>query len=490
MHLQIVLCFLILVAAEKVCVTSVFGDSLCTVNSLISDVFSSEYSDPGIKDYNDISSDVSNAQQAFFGIDQMTIVSSYETGSPLISSPSGSSYQTVFAIPGSSYTSACTPSHVIGFDVSGSSECTIALTDLASQCTANAYLDVNNYIGHIVYTDITASATVTVTQGTTYTKDLTTGVITAAGTAVAPSYSAPSCSSAIMGGTYEITVGAADGAISAVVFHPVIATLTTSAERADLSFEYVFVSDDSTLEATYTPSGTPGYVPGMPVRAGVSTGSAIDTTDRFLTLRVPVANEDGTCPAESAPYGTPRSMSAVYGQDIRSTCTISTTAAAMGADCEAFRETALNTLWGEDSSQVTHIATFGNSDFADLTEWVAIDKPSLPTVSADAGSEGYCTDVPVAIVYELVAARTGAVSSPDIRIAAAQMTVKTATVRIGSTSPFAQSTVPAVTLAWEVRFTELDQDRTGNVLSGDSLQAPSFLPTLPADIFYPLSGST
>ncbi len=478
---------------EDICFTSLLGGQLCSVSSwsaypvlppyTVPDVFTSTYTDPGTKAYNSILSEINAAHKSFFAGTQQTLPSTYTTGSPILAQPSTATHSTVFSLPGAGFSSYCSDAKVVGFDEPTTSECYVALSSLAAQCTAEPLLDATQYVGMTLSASPGGSA-ITVTAGTSYTLDRATGIKTP-GACPAPSYGAPTCSNALAGGEYVVNLDAA-GAIASAVFDPVCAPLTTSDTRVRLEFIVTFVHAGSTQAATFTASGSPGYIAGSPVRAGIVSGSAVDTAQIFHTLRLPLAQAGGSCPGEDQPFGLPSSLAAPFGIDTRSSCSLASTAAYMAGSCPALRATALNILWGETATQPTHLAPYGNTVFSAGDDWVAIDRPTKPTPSSAAGAAGFCSDVPTRVVYDIVVGRSGASTTPDMRIVSAKLTVYNTDVRLGGVVPHAAvgSTEAAATLTWEVRFTELEQSTSAL----PTVTAPSFLPTLPDDIFYPLTG--
>ncbi|GLE03777.1 hypothetical protein PINS_up012679 [Pythium insidiosum] len=254
--------------------------------------------------------------------------------------------------------------------------------------------------------------------------------------------------------------------------------------RLTQTFSLQFVSDASIATRSlergniqqYDRSGNPGYQLHLPVRVGrleASSDGRSAISELVGGLSLPPL---GDC-VDTSKVGS----RALFGEDVRLSCSISLTASEFETLCR--RETP--TIDPALQVNVSHVASFGNADPFLLSEWLAIeyDTPTRNTATFHSSADGVeltCTNLVTSLHFELLVAPVGAANDAQDKIIAARATHGRETWRFwrraGDTTKttrfFLTTTVTFVT----VRTTTLQQWIP---------PTPPIWFSIPNDVFYP-----
>ncbi|XP_065334476.1 tectonic-1 [Cloeon dipterum] len=202
-------------------------------------------------------------------------------------------------------------------------------------------------------------------------------------------------------------------------------------------------------------SGSPGYLPGRPVIAGVLNGekTAVASLRPFLLAS---ADESGACGAATA---------LLFGEDAVRTCDLALNASADA--CPA--RTVLGTLAPGGGGAAALVAAFGDATIdAGLVDWLPVAVRERPS-GADA-----CGASPLSLGVDVLWAKVGAAHAPQNKLVGVALA-------FGAARPLAGAAT--VRLTTSVTFREVTAG-----LKGHFAPPPKYEIRLPNDFFYPLFG--
>ncbi|XP_074743299.1 tectonic-1 isoform X3 [Strix uralensis] len=160
-------------------------------------------------------------------------------------------------------------------------------------------------------------------------------------------------------------------------------------------------------------SGNPGYVVGLPLRAGFRPpGSGIiQNTNKYSQLTILQSTSNQDCLAAQGAR-TP----VLFGHNMISGCKLRITAA---MKCQPLTQTLLDLLKGQSFPE--YVASFGNSQAQDVLDWVPITH--LHT------SEQSSCQIPVSLEIEVKWTKYGSLVNPQARIVNVTATITTTTAK-------------------------------------------------------------
>nr|XP_025970334.1 tectonic-1 [Dromaius novaehollandiae] len=263
------------------------------------------------------------------------------------------------------------------------------------------------------------------------------------------------CINIVLGVSYHITYTEAGEIIEAAASF-VLGAITKEALSIQQSFEISFTQVNTKPVPL---SGNPGYVVGLPVRAGFRPhGSGIiQNTNKYgqLTILQSTSNQD--CLA-AAGARTP----VLFGYNMISGCKLRITAT---MECQLLTQTLLDLLKGQNFPE--YVASFGNSQAQDVLDWVPITH--LRT------SEQSSCQIPVSLEIEVKWTKYGSLVNPQARIVNVTATVTTATLNQPPSGR--ERTIPITS---SVAFTDVSSPAEPGYKA-----RPTINVKLPFDFFFP-----
>ncbi|XP_025914637.1 tectonic-1 [Apteryx rowi] len=263
------------------------------------------------------------------------------------------------------------------------------------------------------------------------------------------------CINIVLGVSYHITYTEAGEIIEAAASF-VLGAITKEALSIQQSFEISFTQVNTKPVPL---SGNPGYVVGLPVRAGFRPqGSGIiQNSNKYgqLTILQSTSNQDCLA-AEGA--RTP----VLFGYNMVSGCKLRITTA---MECQLLTQTLLDLLKGQNFPE--YVASFGNSQAQDVLDWVPITH--LRT------SEQSSCQIPVSLEIEVKWTKYGSLVNPQARIVNVTATVTTATLNQPPSGR--EKTIPITS---SVVFTDVSSPAEPGYRA-----RPTINVKLPFDFFFP-----
>ncbi|KAJ0394411.1 hypothetical protein P43SY_010279 [Pythium insidiosum] len=237
------------------------------------------------------------------------------------------------------------------------------------------------------------------------------------------------CQGALLSAAYKIHHDGS-GRITSVTALLTIGDLTTSTDEPSLrltqTFSVRFISDAAVPSRSlergnlqhYDRSGNPGYQMHLPVRVGLlqtSDDGRSAISELMGGLPLPPL---GDC-LDSSKIG----ASALFGEDIRVSCSLSLTASNFESLCRQESSIVHPAL----AVNISHVASFGNADPFLVSEWIAIeyDAPTRSTATFQASADGVeltCANLVTSLHVELLVAPVGAANDAQDKIIAARAT--------------------------------------------------------------------
>ncbi|XP_010209563.1 PREDICTED: tectonic-1 [Tinamus guttatus] len=263
------------------------------------------------------------------------------------------------------------------------------------------------------------------------------------------------CINIVLGVSYHITYTQAGEIIEAAASF-VLGAITKETLSIQQSFEISFTQVNTKPVPL---SGNPGYVVGLPVRAGFRPqGSGIiQSTDKYgqLTILQSTSNQD--CLA-AAGARTP----VLFGYNMISGCKLRITAA---MECQLLALTLLDLLKGQNFPD--YVASFGNSQAQDVLDWVPITHLHISDQSS--------CQIPVSLEIEVQWTKYGSLVNPQARIVNVTATVTTATL---NQLPSGRERIVPITSS--VVFTDISSPAEPGYKA-----RPTINVKLPFDFFFP-----
>ncbi|NWX11740.1 TECT1 protein, partial [Aegotheles bennettii] len=226
------------------------------------------------------------------------------------------------------------------------------------------------------------------------------------------------CINIVLGVSYHITYTDAGEIIEAAAAF-VLGAINKEALSIQQSFEVSFTQVNTTPVPL---SGNPGYVVGLPIRAGFRPRGypfpvEINANKHGqLTILRSTSNQD--CLAAQgarAPI--------LFGYNMISGCQLRITAA---TKCQPLTQTLLDLLKGQSFPE--YVASFGNSQAQDVLDWVPITHLHTPEQRTYNTFQSSC-QIPVSLEIEVKWTKYGSLVNPQARIVNVTATITTTTLK-------------------------------------------------------------
>ncbi|NXM65470.1 TECT1 protein, partial [Serilophus lunatus] len=269
------------------------------------------------------------------------------------------------------------------------------------------------------------------------------------------------CLNIVLGVTYHITY-TATGEITEAAASFVLGAISKETLSIQQSFQITFTQVNTKPVPL---SGNPGYVVGLPVRAGFRLQEypfPAEFGHSQLSILPSTSHQD--CLAAQAARAPVR-----FGYNIMSGCKLRITAA---MKCQPLAHTLLDVLKGQNFPE--YVASFGNSQAQDVLDWVPITHTVISEQRISTTLQGSC-QIPVSLGIEVKWTKYGSLVNPQARIVNVTATLTTTTLR--QLPPGRERIIPVTS---SVVFTDI---------SAPAEPGYKALPTinikLPFDFFYP-----
>ncbi|KAM9259883.1 tectonic-1 [Cariama cristata] len=271
------------------------------------------------------------------------------------------------------------------------------------------------------------------------------------------------CINIVLGVSYHITYTDTGEIIEAAASF-VLGAINKEALSIQQSFEISFTQVNTKPVPL---SGNPGYVVGLPIRAGFRPqgypfpgeilSGIIQNTNKYSQLTILQSTSNQDCLAAQGAR-TP----ILFGYNMISGCKLRITAA---MKCQPLTQTLLDLLKGQSFPE--YVASFGNSQTQDVLDWVPITH--LHT------SEQSSCQIPVSLEIEVKWTKYGSLVNPQARIVNVTATITTTTLK---QLPSGRERTIAVTSS--VVFTDISSPAEPGYKAWPTINAK-----LPFDFFFP-----
>ncbi|NWH77926.1 TECT1 protein, partial [Piaya cayana] len=281
------------------------------------------------------------------------------------------------------------------------------------------------------------------------------------------------CINIVLGVSYHITYTDAGEIIEAAASF-VLGAINKEALAIQQTFEITFTQVDTQPVPL---SGNPGYVVGLPVRAGFRPQGypfpadilfAALNTNKYNQLTILQSTPSQDCLAAQVAR-TP----VLFGYNMISGCTLRIPAA---VQCQPLTQTLLDLLKGQNFPE--YVASFGNSQAQDVLDWVPIIH--LYT-SEQSDSDRICNalqsscQIPISLETEVKWTKYGSLVNPQARIV--NVTATIATTALKQLPSGRERTVPVTS---SVVFTDVSSPAEPGYKAWPTINAK-----LPFDFFFP-----
>ncbi|KFV14438.1 Tectonic-1, partial [Pterocles gutturalis] len=231
------------------------------------------------------------------------------------------------------------------------------------------------------------------------------------------------CINIVLGVSYHVTYTDA-GEITEAAVSFVLGAINKAALSIQQSFEISFAQ----INTKPVPlSGNPGYVVGLPVRAGFRPHGypfpgenflAAFNTNKYNQLTILQSTSNQDCLAAQGPR-TP----VLFGYNMISGCKLRITAA---MKCQPLSQTLLDLLKGQSFPE--YVASFGNSQAQDVLDWVPITHLRISEQRISNTFQSSC-QIPVSLEIEVKWTKYGSLVNPQARIVNVTATITTTTLQ-------------------------------------------------------------
>ncbi|NXA37323.1 TECT1 protein, partial [Eudromia elegans] len=282
------------------------------------------------------------------------------------------------------------------------------------------------------------------------------------------------CINIVLGVSYHITYTEAGEIIEAAASF-VLGAITKETLSIQQSFEISFMQVNTKPVPL---SGNPGYVVGLPVRAGFRpqgypsplpltdiTSGIIQSTDKYGQLTILQSASNWDCLAAAGARAP-----VLFGYNMISGCKLRITAA---MECQLLAQTLLDLLKGQNFPE--YVASFGNSQAQDVLDWVPISHlHTSEQVKIYNIFQSSC-QIPVSLEIEVQWTKYGSLVNPQARIVNVTATVTTAP--LNQLPSGRERTVPITS---SVVFTDISSPAEPGYKA-----RPTINVKLPFDFFFP-----
>ncbi|XP_041344223.1 tectonic-1 isoform X2 [Pyrgilauda ruficollis] len=263
------------------------------------------------------------------------------------------------------------------------------------------------------------------------------------------------CINAVLGVNYHITHTDTGEIIEASAAF-VLGAISREALSIEQSFEISFTQENTQPVPL---SGNPGYVVGLPVRAGFQPqGSGIiQSSNKHSQLTILHSTSTQDCLAAQGARAP-----VLFGYNMISGCKLRITAA---MKCQPLAQTLLDVLKGQSFPE--YVASFGNSQAQDVLDWVPITQLHI--------SEQSSCQIPVSLGIEVKWTKYGSLVNPQARIVNVTATITTTTLK---QLPSGRERIIPITSS--VVFTDISSPAEPSYKAWPTINIK-----LPFDFFYP-----
>ncbi|XP_066835423.1 tectonic-1 [Anser cygnoides] len=263
------------------------------------------------------------------------------------------------------------------------------------------------------------------------------------------------CMNVVLGVSYHITYTDAGEIIEAAASF-VLGAINKEALSVQQSFEISFTQVNTKPVPL---SGNPGYVAGLPVRAGFrpQRSGIIQSTNAYgqLTILQSASNQDClTAQGGRTPV--------LFGYNMISGCKLRITAA---VKCQPLTQALLDLLKGQSFPE--YVASFGNSQAQNVHDWV-------PIIHLQNSEQSSC-QIPVSLEIEVKWTKYGSLVNPQARIV--NVTATTTTTTLKQLPSGRERTIPILS---SVVFTDISSPAEPGYKAWPTINAK-----LPFDFFFP-----
>ncbi|NXN15795.1 TECT1 protein, partial [Indicator maculatus] len=226
------------------------------------------------------------------------------------------------------------------------------------------------------------------------------------------------CINIVLGVSYHITYTDAGEIIEAAAAF-VLGVINKEALSIQQSFEISFAQANTELVPL---SGNPGYVIGLPIRAGYRPQGYPFPVDRSSNKLSQLTLLQSTSSQECLAVQGARTP-ILFGYNMVSGCTLRITAA---MKCKPLAQTLLDLLKGQSFPE--YVASFGNSHAQDVLDWVPITHLYLSEQGIYNTFQSSC-QIPVSLEIEVKWTKYGSLVNPQARIVNVTATITTTTLK-------------------------------------------------------------
>ncbi|NXF50169.1 TECT1 protein, partial [Oceanites oceanicus] len=279
------------------------------------------------------------------------------------------------------------------------------------------------------------------------------------------------CINIVLGVTYHITYTDAGEIIEAAASF-VLGAINKEALSIQQSFEISFTQVNTKPVPL---SGNPGYVVGLPVRAGfrpqgypfpieILFAALVLNTNKYSQLTILQSTSNQDCLAAQGAR-TP----ILFGYNMISGCKLRITAA---MKCQPLTQTLLDLLKGQSFPE--YVASFGNSQAQDVLDWVPITHLHISEQRIHNTFQSSC-QIPVSLEMEVKWTKYGSLVNPQARIVNVTATITTTTLK--QLPSGRERTIPITS---SVVFTDISSPAEPGYKAWPTINAK-----LPFDFFFP-----
>ncbi|KFQ91798.1 Tectonic-1, partial [Nipponia nippon] len=277
------------------------------------------------------------------------------------------------------------------------------------------------------------------------------------------------CINIVLGVSYHITYTDTGEIIEAAASF-VLGAINKEALSIQQSFEISFTQVDTKPVPL---SGNPGYIVGLPVRAGfrpqgypfpVEILLAALNTNKYSQLTILQSTSNQDCLAVQGAR-TP----ILFGYNMISGCKLRITAA---MKCQPLTQTLLDLLKGQSFPE--YVASFGNSQAQDVLDWVPITHLHTSEQRIYNTFQSSC-QIPVSLEIEVKWTKYGSLVNPQARIVNVTATITTTTLK--QLPSGRERTIPVTS---SVVFTDISSPAEPGYKAWPTINAK-----LPFDFFFP-----
>ncbi|NXB53475.1 TECT1 protein, partial [Leucopsar rothschildi] len=271
------------------------------------------------------------------------------------------------------------------------------------------------------------------------------------------------CINAVLGVKYHIThIDMGEIIEAAAAF--VLGAISKEELSIEQSFEISFTQENTQPVAL---SGNPGYVVGLPVRAGFQPQgypfpAAFLNKHSQLTILHSTSTQD--CLAAQGARAP-----VLFGYNMISGCKLRITAA---MKCQPLAQTLLDVLKGQSFPE--YVASFGNSQAQDVLDWVPITQLHISEQMISYTLQSSC-QIPVSLGIEVKWTKYGSLVNPQARIVNVTATITTTTLK---QLPSGRERIIPITSS--VVFTDISAPAEPSYKAWPTINIK-----LPFDFFYP-----